>query len=299
MVTQRILQKFRLLALPIEKAHSNPLFANSPYVEVCIMRKGLLVTLLALIPSALVSTVASAEGCGDYPLTPAQAYYLSAEVPDVTIPEGDVPVVRRCDVDGNNVIDNSDLFAIRAHRGQPAAHPDDPMDWDGNGVIHGRDVGGCASSCTSNGCSVKDGGAEEEGLQAGLESDQADLPSSPGGCFQVGDFDNDGAEDFMGIYEYTGSATRSYNWELQLVILTEDSQGNVQHVTFPYTGQVAEGSDDMLQHLSMQPAGVVDLNPGSFTISEPGVVSYRNGEPKTIYYFYNGTLTRGFYGVDD
>ena len=262
------------------------------------MRKRLLVVLGAVIPFGLAPAAALAEGCGDYPLTQAQSTYLQTQVPDIVIPEGNVPFIERCDVDGNGIVDNNDLFAIRAHRGQVAAIPNDPMDWDGNGVIHGRDVGGCASSCTSKGCSVKDE-VEEEGLQMAADMGQKDLPSTPAACYQVDDFDGDGAQDFVGIYEYTGGETRGNNWTLQVVILTEDNLGNVQHVEFQYTGQVTDGNTDLLQHLSLQHPGTVDLDPGSITIDEPGVVSYRDGEPHTIYYFSNGILSRAFYGIDD
>ena len=260
------------------------------------MRKRLLVT-LAFIPLGLAPTALLAESCGDYPLTEAQSTYLEVQVPDIRIPEGDVPFVQRCDVDGNNVINNDDLFAIRAHRGQPAAHPDDPMDWDGNGIIHGRDVGGCASSCTSKGCAVKDDAAEVEGLEAASEPEQNTVGES-GACYLIDDFDGDGTQDFVGIYEFTG-AERSNNWRLQTVILTQDSGGTVQHVTYPYTGQVTDDGSNLLQHLSPQPAGVIDLLPGSVTISGPGFVSYRYGKPNVLYYFDNGELTRAFYGVDD
>jgi len=172
------------------------------------------------------------------------------------------------------------------------------MDWDGNGIIHGRDVGGCASSCTSKGCAVKDNAAEAEGLAAASELEQNTVGES-GACYQIDDFDGDGTQDFVGIYEYTGSETRSNNWQLQTVILTQDSGGNVQHVTYPYTGQVTNDGSNLLQHLSPQPAGVIDLLPGSVTISGPGFVSYRYGKPNVLYYFDNGELTRAFYGVDD
>jgi hypothetical protein len=273
-------------------------FADSLNTEIRIMRKRLLVVLGAVIPFGLAPAAALAEGCGDYPLTQKQSDYLQAQQLDIAIPEGDVPFVQRCDVDGNDVIDNNDLFAIRAHRGQPPVHPDDPMDWDGNGIIHGRDVGGCASSCTSNGCAVKDE-VEEDGLQVAADMGQKDLPGESGACYQVDDFDGDGVQDFIGIYEYTGDETRGNNWTLQVVILTEDNLGNVQHVEFQYTGQVTDGNAELRQHLSLQLPGTVDLNPGSITIDEPGVVSYRDGEPHTIYYYSNGTLSRAFYGIDD
>jgi len=264
------------------------------------MRKPLLVVLGTVIPFWLAPAVALAEGCGDYPLTEAQSQYLQNNVPDIVVPTGDVPFIERCDVDGNDVIDNNDLIIIRANRGRVPALPDDPMDWDGNGIIHGRDVGGCASSCTSNGCAVKDG-VEEEGLQQAAAMGQKELPGQPASCFQVGDFDGDSTQDFIGIFEYTGSETRGNNWLLQVVILTgnPDDVTNIQHVEFQYTGQVADGNTDLLQHLSLQPAGPVDLNPGGVMLSSPGIISYRNGEPHSIFYFSGGTLARAFFGIDD
>ena len=255
------------------------------------MRKRLLVVLGTVLAFGLAPAAALAEGCGDYPLTQAQSAYLQAQQLDIAIPEGDVPFIQRCDVDGNNVIDNKDIFAIKEHRGQPATHPDDPMDWDGNGVIHGRDVGGCASSKTKKNKKNKKSG------QNYLEG--ASSVGASAECYQANDFDGDGTQDFVGIYEYTGGETRGNNWALQMVILTEDNLGNVQHVEFQYTGQVTDGNTELLQHLSPQLPGTIDLNPGSITIDEPAVVSYRDGEPHTIYYFSNGILNRAFYGIDD
>jgi hypothetical protein len=253
---------------------------------------------MVTLPLALASTVALADGCGVYPLTAAQAAYLQTEVPDIEVPEGEVPFVQRCDLDANGIVDNNDLFALRERRGEAAAHPDDPADWDGDGVIHGRDVGGCASSCSNNGCAVKDE-VEEQGLLEAQENGTTELPGASGACFQADDFDGDGKGDFLGVYEYTGSQARSYGWGLQVVILTDDGNGDVQHTTIPYTGQLSDGNGDLLQHVSLQPAGVVDLNPGTATLTEPGIVSYRNGEPKMLIYFKNGVLTQAFFGIDD
>jgi hypothetical protein len=251
--------------------------------------------LMVSIPVSLVPIWVLAESCGDYPLTQEQSSYLAMQSLDIAIPEGEVPLITRCDVDGNNVVDNNDLFIIREHRGEVPVHPDDPMDWDGDHIIHGRDVGGCASSCTSKGCAVKTGAKKKKGGKASAESSGG--VAVPANCFQVEDFDGDGSQDFFGLYEYTGSNTRANEWILQLVILTEDNIGNVQHTLFPYSGRVIDG--DLANHLSLQPAGVVDLNPGSVTIDEPGVVSYRNGEPKVLFYYDNGTLAKAFYGIID
>ena len=247
--------------------------------------------LVTIIPFGLTPISALAEGCGDYPLTQKQSDYLQAQNLDIAIPEGEVPLIQRCDVDGNNVVDNNDLFAIRAHRGQPAAHPDDPMDWDGNGVIHGRDVGGCASSKTKKNKKNKKSGQNNSVGESSVGASAQ--------CYQVDDFDGDGAQDFMGIYKYVGNATRGNNWDLQTVIMHEDAAGDTQVIAFPYTGQSSRSGSQIFQHLSIQPAGVVDLMPGQVTLTEPGVVSYRDNEPQTLYYFENGVLSRAFYNIDD
>ena len=121
----------------------------------------------------------------------------------------------------------------------------------------------------------------------------------PAACFQIDDFDGDGSDDLVAMFEYTGGDPRYFDWTLEVLVLSKDSLGNVQHTLFPFSGQISSTTGDLAQHLSLQPAGIVDLNPGSITIDQPGVVSYRDGEPKTIYYFNNGTLARAFYGVDD
>jgi hypothetical protein len=82
-----------------------------------------------------------------------------------------------------------------------------------------------------------------------------------------------------------------------VVILNEDASGNIQHVQYPYTGKKSDG--EIQQHLSQQPAGVVNLNPGTVTIGQPGIVSYQDDEPKVLYYFVNGEIARAFYGIDD
>lgn len=257
--------------------------------------------LMVYLPVSFMPVGVLADSCGDYPFTDKQIMYLAREGVEIVIPEGEVPVIQRCDADGNGTINNDDLFMIRAHRGELASHPDDPMDWDGNGVIHGRDVGGCASACNSigkGGCAVKDDDAEEEaGVLAAEALTVMESVSNPAACYQTDDIDGDGTDDFVGLLEYTGTKTRGGDWTLDTIILTEDGGGNVTHVTYPYTGQ--QSSNELAQHLSSQPAGVVDLNPGSITIDSPGVVSYRDGEPKVIYYYVGGELARAFYGIDD
>jgi hypothetical protein len=178
------------------------------------------------------------------------------------------------------------------------------MDWDGDGVIHGRDVGGCAATCNSTGCSVqthsKKAHSKKDGLQAAQENEAMAAASEPSACYQIDDFDGDGKQDFVGIYEHTGEQ-RPGDYNLKLVIVNEDENHNIQHTTFPYSGSstVENGVVTVQHHVSMQPAGVIDLNPGTITIEQPAVVSYRYGTPKVIYYWQDGELARAFYGIAD
>ena len=239
-----------------------------------------------------------AQNCGNYPLTPAQSDALQKAKLDVVVPEGEVPFVQRCDVDGNEIIDRNDILLISRHRNQPASDPDDPKDWDGNGVVNILDARGCVLACTYPRCASQDPGASRAALNV-VQTQSQNSVGQPGDCYQVDDFDGDGKQDFMGIYEYVGNQTRGNNWDLQTVIMHEDAAGDTQVIAFPYTGQSSRSGSQIFQHVSIQPAGVVDLMPGQVTLTEPGVVSYRNNEPQTLYYFENGVLSRAFYNIDD
>ena len=253
------------------------------------MRIRLPAMLTILVPLGLAPIVAFAAACEDYPLTQAQLDHLAAQPFEIAVPSGEVPVIQRCDINDDNMVDINDIRAIAMSRNQPAAHPDDPMDWDRNHVINILDARGCQQACTLRRCAVQN---EPEAELVGGVTEDAD-------CFQIQDFDGDGSLDFIGMYEHTGDATRGGGWELEVVILNEDAGGNVQSIVYPYTGRKSAATGELLQHLSVQPAGVVNLNPRTLTIAEPAVVSYRNGEPKVIYYFDNGVLARAFFGIDD
>jgi hypothetical protein len=58
----------------------------------------------------------------------------------------------RCDVDGDGFVDQSDVSAILAARGQPASGPTDPRDNDGNGSIDILDSRACALQCGKPSC---------------------------------------------------------------------------------------------------------------------------------------------------
>ncbi len=256
--------------------------------------------LSGLAPIALFAQ----EGCGTY--DGEQAAYLADQGLAIEEPVGKVTIIQRCDVDGNGVINNDDLFIIRAHRGELASHPDDPMDWNGDGVIHGRDVGGCAAACNAggkNGCAVKDDVEEEAGALDAITSGAMESTADPAACFQTDDFDGDGNEDFVGLYASTSTEEDRGDWTLDMVIVNKDATGAFQHITFPFTGEVLKDTEEVTQHLSKQLCDtgpcMIDLNPGTLMIDKPAIVSYRNGVRKVIYYFVEGEVRRAYYGIDD
>jgi len=241
-----------------------------------------------IIPTlALLPALAVAGECQPPPLSAEQLAYLQAQQLVINVPEGDVADIQRCDIDGDNTVDINDIRAISAARNQPAAHPDDPMDWDRNNYIDLLDARGCQLACTLPRCATQQD--EPEQLVGGT-TEAAD-------CYQVDDFNGDGETDVVTMSENL-EGTRGGNWTLEVVILTKDATGAPTHVTFPYTGK--KDQNEIQQHLSEQPAGDVNLNPGMITTDKPAIVSYADGEPKVIYYYdANGNLARAFYGIDD
>ena len=256
------------------------------------MRSRLTAIFKTLVLLGLAPIAALAAVCGDYELTEAQQGALQI---DIVIPDGEVAAIQRCDVDGNNAVDIIDIRAISRNRNQPSAHPDDPMDWDRNNEINILDARGCQRACALPRCAVQT--EEPEEMMGGVTDDAQ--------CLQKDNFFGDASddtEDFVGIFEYTGDEKRVDNWNLQVVILLEDENGEIQNTTYPFSGQTTptNGTDsEVLQHLSVQPAGTIDLHPGSVTIDRPGVVSYRRGVPQVLYYWKDGQISRALYWVND
>jgi hypothetical protein len=244
---------------------------------------------MVLVFFGLTPIAALAAECGNYPLSQAQMDHLAGQGLDV--PEGNVGVIQRCDTNGDNLVDITDIRAISMKRNQPAAHPDDPMDWDRNSVINVLDARGCQQACSAPRCAIQTGEPEPEEMQGGVTE------AAP--CYQQDDFDGDGQPDLVAIYEPTDKVEKDGDWTLQVVILKEDEAGNVEQITYPYSGQNSDKTGELRQHLSKQPIGPVDLNPGSLILDKPGIVSYRNGIPKVIYYFKDGEARRAYFGIDD
>lgn len=238
--------------------------------------------------AGLTPIAALAAGCGDYALTQEQQQYIEQTSLAIAIPEGDVPVIQRCDTNTDGWVDINDIRAISMKRNQPAAHPDDPMDWDQNSVISLLDARGCQQACSLPRCAVSTTPPPPTAPPAGVVEDAA--------CFQKTDIDGDGEEDFAGIFEYTGSEKRPEG-TLQAVLMYKDDKGNTRHMTYPFIGERTE--TELSVHMSRQPAGVVDLMPYLVTIDEPGFVSYRNGKPAVLYYYQDGKIKRAAYGVKE
>ncbi len=125
-------------------------------------------------------------------------------------------------------------------------------------------------------------------------------PASGGAreCWVSEDFNNDGIDDFAGIFEYTGEKERVSGWQLDLVILYSDA-GQLRHFVFPYAGRVTKEDGKLRQHLGVQAAGRVDLKPGSVTINQTGIVSYRDGQPAVIYFWNKDQFSKRTYFIDD
>ena len=61
---------------------------------------------------------------------------------------------QKCDVNGDGLINQTDISAIIAARNLPASGPSDPRDPDNNGVIDALDVRTCQLRCTLAGCAL-------------------------------------------------------------------------------------------------------------------------------------------------
>lgn len=255
-----------------------------------------------LISAAITASLAAGfapvnayAGCADFALSQEQREYLASQPLEIREPEGefgDFAITLKCDVNDDSAIDINDIRAITAKRNQLATSDDDPMDWNQDRNIDLLDARGCVLACTLPRCAVP-------------EPEQIPEPPVATGsgegeeCFQVEDLDGDTRPDFAGLYENSGSEPRSGDWNLDLVLLYTDEGGQTQHVVFPSAGRSSAAKGEVYDTLKVQPPGVVDLMPGSVTLDQPGIVSYRNGKPAVLYFFQDGRYTQRIFSIDD
>jgi hypothetical protein len=96
---------------------------------------------LIFADTASAGFIADVAGSYELTLTVSDGDLVSSDTVLVTIVE---PVGQLlCDVDGNGVVEQSDILAIFARRNQPAEDENDPMDADGDGTITLFDVRIC------------------------------------------------------------------------------------------------------------------------------------------------------------
>ena len=247
------------------------------------MRSRFTVSLALAALAGVASTSAFAAGCE---LTSEQAGFLAENNVAVEIPLGEVPMIQRCDTDGNGSVDINDIRAISLARNQPAAHPDDPMDYDKNNRIDLLDARGCQALCTEPRC-----------------AESTTPPSEPQGvqdtaqCAQAEDLDNDGQVDQ--VIAVADNEPGGATGERTLgVVFVQKVEGQVRAVKDAYVGKTRAGTVDL--HLSKQPAGPITLGPGqTVVLTQPASVAYQDGQPKVLYYVEDGRLRRAAFGVDD
>jgi hypothetical protein len=250
------------------------------------MPTGLAVKIAFMTLTGFVSASALAASCEEAPLTAKQSSFLSQNGLSIINPEGEVAVIHRCDINGDMKVDITDIRAISARRNQPAAHPNDPMDWDSNSIIDVYDARGCLQACSEPRCLINSDPVEEP---TGGVIEVAE-------CFQTQDVDNDGEADQ--VIAITEEETQSVEGPktLSLVIMRE-VEGEVKYFKDSFAGKSEDGKVGL--HLAQQEPGVIDLLPGSVVIDETATISYQDGEPKILYYWKDGVLRRAPYGVDD
>ncbi len=253
------------------------------------MRTRFTSVILALATTAAIPITAFAVDCMHNDISPEQQAFLDQQNLEIRVPQAEVAIIQRCDTNGDNIVDRVDIRNIAMARNQPARHPGDPWDWDRNGIINLLDVRGCQQVCALPRCAPLP--PQPEPVGGVIEQTE---------CSKSQDLDGDGSQDFVGIFEHTGEE-QAGGYNLKLVIVNEDANGNFQQTTVDYAGEmmVEDGVSKMKLHVAEQPPGEVDLSPGKITLENPGIVTFGYGKPEVIYYWVDGELRRAFYNIDD
>jgi hypothetical protein len=84
---------------------------------------------------------------------------LTSNVPETPV-LSDASIIGKCDVNGDTVVDITDINAINAARNTPSSGACDRRDADGNGTINVNDARQCAVRCTNPNCAANGGGVQ-------------------------------------------------------------------------------------------------------------------------------------------
>ena len=110
-------------------------------------------------------------------------------------------------------------------------------------------------------------------------------------CTLSDDFNNDGAVDFVGLFEYSGPNSRSENRYLDLVFVYPDIKtGQLKQQIFTYAGAISLKNIPAVR-LEIQPKGTMELPIGKFELESLGVNVVNKGEPLSVYtptFYWNG-----------
>ncbi|ALS98091.1 PKD domain-containing protein [Lacimicrobium alkaliphilum] len=109
---------------------------------------------------ALITAASQAEAmftpdiAGQYLLQLSVSDGLANDNDTLTVTVDEAAEPQMCDIDGDLVIDATDIRAIMARRNTPANDNTDRADWNGDGIINVLDARGCVRQCSLPGCAT-------------------------------------------------------------------------------------------------------------------------------------------------
>ena len=110
-------------------------------------------------------------------------------------------------------------------------------------------------------------------------------------CTLSQDFNNDGAVDFVGLFEYSGPIVRAEDSYLDLVFVYPDLKtGQMKQQIFTYSGSLNKNNLPKVR-LEVQPKGTMKLPIGKFELKSLGVNVVRKATPTSLFtptFYWNG-----------
>ena len=110
-------------------------------------------------------------------------------------------------------------------------------------------------------------------------------------CTLSQDFNNDGAVDFVGLFEYSGPISRTENSYLDLVFVYPDLRtGRMKQQIFTYEGTLNQKNIPKVR-LEIQPKGTMKLPIGEFELKSLGVNVVSKADPTSLFtptFYWNG-----------